>query len=145
MLAVSGEEINIKRSSGASDDSGPEVRRCGTGTNTEYTGAPFAGGTDTTWYALAAWSVRTTMWMHAEGKGVGSIQPVLRRRQSRPKYFWPKGHLDHLNFGPPHHGEGRDTPLPVWPACLRTPEPLTRLLQTSSLSIPEDYYCYSSY
>ena len=60
MLVVSGEEINIKRSSGAGDDSGPEVRRCGTGTNTKNTGAPFAGstgagstgitGTGTTWY-----------------------------------------------------------------------------------------------
>jgi len=47
MLVVSGEEINIKRSSGAGDDSGPEVRRCDTGTNTEYIGAPFAGGTGT--------------------------------------------------------------------------------------------------
>ena len=58
-----------------------------------------------------------------------------------PEYRWSKGHLDHLNCGPPQLGEGRDTVSPAWPACLRTPEPLTRLLQTSSVSIPEDYYC----
>jgi len=28
--------------------------------------------------------VQDTGWGHAKGKGVGSIQPVLRRRQSRP-------------------------------------------------------------
>eukprot|EP01048_Picozoa_sp_COSAG05_P014399 COSAG05_NODE_1629_length_4372_cov_4.107653_7_plen_127_part_00 len=55
---------------------------------------------------------------------------------------WPEGHRETLNFGPPHHGEGRNTPSPAWPACLHTPEPVTRLLQTPRPSIPEDYYRY---
>ena len=62
------------------------------------------------------------------------------------KNRWPQGHLEHLNFGPPHHGEGRDTPSPVRPACLRTPKPLTRLLQTPRrLPIRGDYYRPSSF
>ena len=61
-------------------------------------------------------------------------------RNKTVNIVWLESHLEPLNFGPPHHGEGRNTPSPAWPACLHMPEPLTRLLQTPRLSVPEDYY-----
>ena len=62
----SGEETNIKRSSGASDDSGPDVRRCSTGTYTKNTGAPLASNTGTgitgtkTRVGLRVWGISVT-------------------------------------------------------------------------------------